>query len=225
MRPGVIIDLASLVNLDAVLAVAQRTAADSVDVAWDFELAHALAGQPLAAMAQVIADRAAPLSDARLADLDHTLRARLDALVWAGELQLLPDAGQLLEELSVRRRLPLAIVSTLPSSELTAYAERIGLRRLVDTVVGSDPGDSSPPSLEWHRAVFDELAIDGSGSVAIKHTAAGVDAAWNAGLFVVTDPSVDRIRDHTLAAVPHLASYRSVNIARLLSLADRRQTT
>jgi beta-phosphoglucomutase-like phosphatase (HAD superfamily) len=201
MRPGVIIDFASLVNLDAVLAAAQRIAADSVD----------------------IADRAGPVTDARLADLDHTLRARVDALVWAGQLQVLPDAGQLLEELSVLWRLPLAIVSTLPSSELTAYAERIGLRRLVDTVVGNDPGTSSPLSLDWHRAVYDELAIDGSGSVAIKHTAAGVDAARKAGLFVVTDPSVDRAADRTLASVPHLASYRSVNVWRLLNLAGHRQ--
>lgn len=215
--PGVIFELPSLVDLDPLLERAQRDAAESASVPWSADLAHALAGMPLSAMAPLIAFRHPGTTGSMINDVDHDLRTRLDAHLAMEDLERQGDILDLLSKLD-DMGVPVGVVSVLPPGLTERCLEVTNLSSVVRASTG-DRGLGMPASTGLLLYLADALLIEPTRSVVVAHTETGVATARGASFFAVTDPTLD----HDVRGDAHLASYRDVHVHRLLALAERRQ--
>jgi HAD superfamily hydrolase (TIGR01509 family) len=104
-----------------------------------------------------------------------------------GGVTAMPGAVALLRSLA--DRVPLAVVSNSPEEAVTAVLDGIGVRDLIDVVLGAHGTCRPKPDPEPYLRACELLGVAGGNCVAFEDSPSGAAAAVAAGLTVFVVPS------------------------------------
>lgn len=127
----------------------------------------------------------------------------------------LPSSPQLIEAISSLQHYKLAVVTASKKSDAELITCKIGVNALFQVILGGDEIQNNKPSPEIYLKAIEELGISPNTGIAVEDSTPGVQAAKNAGLYVIgiknsmvqqNLKTADHICDNIYMAIQHINS-------------------
>lgn len=136
-------------------------------------------------------------------DLDRSRGARNEELAFV--LPVLPGVRRIITEARISG-FKVGVASNSTAAWVEPGLERLGLRKLVDTVRTRDTSAQPKPAPDVYLNAIADLGATREGSYAFEDSEPGIAAAKAAGLFVVAVPNALTSHQDLTAADLHLSS-------------------